>query len=652
MLQRKNHENGLLQIEGKYKDIFSHSPIGIELYDLKGKLIEVNPACLDIFGVRSIEDVRGFDLFRDPNLPVDARERLLRGETVSYEAAFDFERVKQMGLYPTDKSGQRFIDVHIHPFQGTGKHPGGFLVYVKDVTERARTLEELEKYRDHLEELVRQRTRELGDTGRKYRTVADFTYDWEDWSNPDGSFVYVSPSCERISGHRPQEFIERPYLFREIIVAEDRVFWDRHFSGVRHQLKPAETQFRVRRRDGEVCWIEHACQPIKDAAQNVIGFLSSNRDITERKLLEQKIQKSAEEWQTTFDSIQDPIMVLDPEFRILRINAATRSFLGLPDDQILGACCYELVHGTEGCMPECPVQTILTSKHHEEMEVYEPGRGIWLHIAADPLLDPSESLIGIVHTLKDITPRRKAEEDLQQLQEELRRVTRIATMGELTAALAHELNQPLTGILSNAEAAQQLLSAPNPDLTELKEILSDIIEDDQRASEVISKLRSLFKKDVLKFEPLDLNAVIQDLAPMIRSHALLKGVAFVTELDPENLPVVGDRIQLQQVMLNLAFNGFEAMEPSAIKTLRIRTGRTDGKWVTVSVEDSGPGINPKKKEEIFKPFFTTKEDGMGIGLAVSHSIIRLHQGRIWIENNPDRGATVSFTLPLANERLE
>jgi PAS domain S-box-containing protein len=519
---------------------------------------------------------------------------------------------------------------------------------LRESEERYRRIAEILKgEREHLEEIVQQRTRELQDAEQKYHTVADFTYDWEDWSNQDGSFVYVSPSCERISGFQSQEFIARPHLFREIIVPEDRDHWDRHCLEIRRELKLGEIQFRIRRRDGEVRWIDQVCQPMRDARGNIIGFRASNRDITERKLMRQQIEKNAQEWQTTFDSISDPIMVLDAELRILRMNAATKTFLGLSVDQILGAHCFELVHGTSICPPGCPVQNVLVSKRHEETEVYERGRGTWLHITADPLLDPSGKLIGVVHTMKDITLRKKTEADIQQLQEDLRHASRITAMGELTAALAHELNQPLTGILSNAQAVQRFLSHPNLDLAEVRECLSYIVEDTERARGVVSGLRSMFKREVVEFETLDMNDVIREVHPLIRSHALLNNVLFVDEYGPGILPVSGNRIQLQQVLLNLVFNAFEAMKDSDLKTLRIQTRTDGGQFVTVKVEDSGTGVAEQKKGDIFKPFITTKKEGMGMGLAISHSIVKAHNGRIWMEKNASPGTTFYFSLPVA-----
>jgi signal transduction histidine kinase len=359
-------------------------------------------------------------------------------------------------------------------------------------------------------------------------------------------------------------------------------------------------------------------------------------------------------------SLRDHVAVIDKNGQIIAVNEAWRRFAaenGDPEEASvsLGAnyleVCRKAVRGedlTAGAALH-GIESLLNGLRAEfsmEYECSSPSEKRWFVMNVLPLRSVGGGAV-ISHT--NVTQRKRAERDLQQLQEQLSRVTRMATMGQLAAALAHELNQPLTGILSNAQAAQRILSHPNPDFEELREILSDIIKDDERASEVILRLRSLFKKEDLQFRMLNVNDVITEIVPMIRSHALLRGVLFVTELDPDILPVMGDRIQLQQVILNLALNGFEAMEHSEVKKLCVRTIQDAEEWVRVSVKDSGMGIDEKIKEEIFKPFFTTKKEGIGMGLAVSHSTIGLHRGRIWIENNPDQGSTVSFTLPVARK---
>ncbi len=223
-------------------------------------------------------------------------------------------------------------------------------------------------------------------------------------------------------------------------------------------------------------------------------------------------------------------------------------------------------------------------------------------------------------------------------------------MGELTAALAHEMNQPLMAIMGNVQAAQRLLApdaqGQEPDLEEIREILADVVKDSKRAAEIIRKIRVYLKKSLHKPVPLDLNTAIREILPLIRSNALIKNVSLNIELAPDLPPVKGDRVQLQQVIVNLALNGFEAMTGEGEKELTIRTTGNE-KTVTVSVEDTGTGITVDNPEDLFKPFFTTKNEGMGMGLAVNRSIIEAHGGSLKAENNSDGpGATFSFILPV------
>jgi two-component system sensor kinase FixL len=218
-------------------------------------------------------------------------------------------------------------------------------------------------------------------------------------------------------------------------------------------------------------------------------------------------------------------------------------------------------------------------------------------------------------------------------------------MGEMAAALAHELNQPLTAILSNAHAGERYLTRAEPPLDEIREILQDVVGDARRAGEVIQHLRSLLRKEETRFLPLDVNQVIREIAAFVHTDAVLRDCAIDLDLAPE-LPVVrGDRVQLQQVLLNLVLNGMEAVGSHGEgRRVVIRTLQADGA-VCVSVRDQGPGIPGDMLSRIFETFYTTKPDGMGMGLAISRSIVEAHGGRIWAENNPDRGATFSFTLP-------
>jgi two-component system, LuxR family, sensor kinase FixL len=249
----------------------------------------------------------------------------------------------------------------------------------------------------------------------------------------------------------------------------------------------------------------------------------------------------------------------------------------------------------------------------------------------------------------DITKRKRAEEQAARQRNEMAHLSRVSTLGELSGSIAHELNLPLSSILSNAQAAQRVLAHGNADLAEVQEILDDIVSEDKRAGEVIHRLRQWLKRAEVQQHSLQINKVVQDVLKLIHSDLVNQKVIVDTEF-ARNLPTVtGDQVQLQQVLLNLLINACDAMChcSTSDRRLLIRTGVENGSSaVIVSVTDRGSSIPEGKLENIFEPFFTTKEKGMGLGLSVCRSIITAHRGKLWATNNLDRGATFHMTLPV------
>jgi signal transduction histidine kinase len=245
--------------------------------------------------------------------------------------------------------------------------------------------------------------------------------------------------------------------------------------------------------------------------------------------------------------------------------------------------------------------------------------------------------------------RRRAELAVQQHRVELAHAGRLATMGELTASIAHEVNQPLGAILANVDAADMLLESGAARPEDVRSILADIREDDLRASEVIRRLRTLLAKQQMAREPLDLNGAAAEVLRMLDAEARRRHVEFVTEFDAALPNVIGDRVQLQQVLLNLVVNAMDAMAdtPATLRRVTVRTGLRPGGDVEVAVSDRGHGIAAERLPKLFESFFTTKERGMGLGLSISRSIVETHGGRIWAETNDAGGATFRFTLPAA-----
>jgi signal transduction histidine kinase len=268
----------------------------------------------------------------------------------------------------------------------------------------------------------------------------------------------------------------------------------------------------------------------------------------------------------------------------------------------------------------------------------------------------SPELIQQLHLLGEVfanaLARKQGELEAQRLRQDLTHIGRVSALGELTASLAHELSQPLTAILSNAQAAQRLVAVDVVDLEKVREILSDIVADDKRAAAVINGLRALIKKGEPEFAPLDLNEIIGEVAWLMRSDTIMRNASMSLELAPDLPSVRGDRVQLQQVVLNLVLNGVEAMrEPHAeARTLVIRTARDSAAALRITVQDSGPGIAEKDLGHIFEPLYTTKTDGLGMGLAIVRTIVNAHGGAVGAKNNPGGGASLHFTLPVAPER--
>ena len=253
----------------------------------------------------------------------------------------------------------------------------------------------------------------------------------------------------------------------------------------------------------------------------------------------------------------------------------------------------------------------------------------------------------------DVTPRKLAQLEVERQRSELTHLSRVTMLGELSGSLAHELNQPLTAILANAQAAERFLAQEGADLDEVRAILADIVEEDKRAGEVIRRLRVLLKKGEVERQPLPLSEVVGDALELMRSDLVNRGVTLTAELPPDLPPAVGDRVQIQQVVLNLVANACDAMEVLEPRSRRldVRTEAVAEGCLRVSVGDCGPGLPAGVVERVFDPFFTTKAHGMGLGLAVCRTIVDAHGGQLGAAGNEGGGATFYFTLPAAGRSL-
>ena len=380
-----------------------------------------------------------------------------------------------------------------------------------------------------------------------------------------------------------------------------------------------------------------------------------SREIFERKKVEEALRKSQARLSDIIDIAADAIISIDSTHRIILYNKAAESIFGYSADDMMGQPLDVLIPPK---LQSVHRKHIVTFARSTETIKRASERGSVFARRSNGEEFPAEasiSKIGIggqqilTVVLRDISKRIQAEETLQRQRAELAHVLRTATMGELTATLAHELNQPLTAIRSNAEAGKRFMDTNPPDFDEIGEIFDDIIDDDQRAAEVIRHMRALLSKHHPEALSLNINQVVGEAINLVHSESVIKSVVMNLVPTEDLPPILGDRVQLQQVLLNLILNGFDAMQdvPVNERRLTIQTARYGKKAVCVSVSDTGVGFNSSAAESLFEPFHTTKTEGLGMGLPISRSIIEGHGGQIWAGENPDQGATFQFTVPLA-----
>lgn len=280
---------------------------------------------------------------------------------------------------------------------------------------------------------------------------------------------------------------------------------------------------------------------------------------------------------------------------------------------------------------------------------------VWGHSPGPAAVSPAYMILilTMAHELgRDLARTERLARDLERHRAELAHVGRVVSLGQLSTALAHEINQPLAAILSNAEAGQRLLARGTPDPASLREIFQDIVADDLRADEVIQRIRRFVRREAVKQEPVDVSAAVLTVVRLVGGDAVRHQVTIRTDLSPVLPPVLGDRVQLQQVILNLVFNALDAVRDlPEVRREIVVSATADEERVEVTVRDRGPGIDPSQLETVFQPFYTTKPQGLGVGLSICRTILEDHAGTLMAENNPDGGATFRMVLPRADHRL-
>jgi PAS domain S-box-containing protein len=503
------------------------------------------------------------------------------------------------------------------------------------------------------------------------------------WSTtPDGANDYVSTQWTEYTGVAESELLG--WRWMDVLHPDDRQstrqIWTDSVAGRRAY----DVEYRVRRHDGTYGWFKTRGVPIRDSNGNIVKWFGSCTDITDRKRAEEALRESEQELRKARNELEKKVAERTAELRRSEAYLAEAQRLTRTGSWALTVATREIVHLSDqfyqifGFDPERGMpsqQTIRQCIHPEDrpasVEIVDKaireGKGYeldqrivlpegtikFIHIVARPVFNTSGDLVEFVGTVMDVTERKRAEEDLREserryreAQMELTHVNRVTTMGQLTASIAHEVNQPIAAAVTNAAAGLRWLAAQPPDLEEVRDAFDHIIKAGNQASEVIGRIRALIKKVPARKASLDINEAILETIALTRSEMERHRTLLQTEL-ANNLPRIwGDRVQLQQLILNLIINAIEAMSEvsEGSRALLIDTGVDAPDGVIVAVRDSGPGLKLESLDHLFDPFYTTKPTGMGMGLSICRSITEAHGGRLWATANAPRGAVFQFTL--------
>jgi len=502
-----------------------------------------------------------------------------------------------------------------------GGRPTAILETNNDITERTRAEEEVRRI------------------GERWKAVFENNPTMYFMVDGDGTILSVNPFGAEELGYTVPDLAGRPVL--DVFHAADHAAVLANVARCLEQPGRAMSwECRKVRKDGTVLWVRETAKAMLLDHRPVVLVACEN--MSDRRRAEYLTAQ-------VFESSPDAISIVGRDYRYRRVNPVHDRVWGMPRETTVGMHVADVV-GTE----------LFEQRTKPNLERCFAGEEVtaaaWVHAHAgarymaltfSPLRPDSERVEAALMIGRDLTEHVLAEEALQQAQTELAHVTRVTTLGELAASIAHEVNQPLAAIVADANASLNRLAMAPPDLESVRDALDAIVKDGHRAADVIQRVRQLATKTVPQKVRVDINDVIREVVPLVGPEVRSHEVSLRIHLAPAVPPVLADRVQLQQVLINFVMNGIEAMASvdDRSRALVIRSEAHVGEQVLVAVQDAGIGIDPQKTDQLFNAFYTTKPYGMGMGLSISRSIIEAHGGRVWATRNPDHGATFHFALP-------
>lgn len=472
------------------------------------------------------------------------------------------------------------------------------------------------------------------------------------WSaRPDGSADFVNESWLDYAGLPAEQILEWGFLklYHPDDIPEMVEIWKRDLEFSDHtQLKG-----RIRGADGQYRWFYFSGRKLTDAHGNVRWF-GVNIDIENLQCAENALRtseaalrESEHKLNLIINTIPAMAWSCTPDGQLEYWNKNLVDFVGLPFEEIVGFGFYRMFHPDDVERMRVSWEEVVATKRPNPVDARIrrfDGEYRWFNLQQSPLLDADGNVIRWYGVVVDIEDRKRAEESLRQSQSHLAQVTRVTTIGELAISIAHEINQPLMAIVTNAGTCLRWLQDGHTDLDQARLAAERVIHDGHRAGEIVASIRAMAQRSPARMEKTDFKKALSDVLLLLQEELQSKGLQVVTDLTIEPLTILGDRTQLQQVLLNLIMNSAEATQHSEEAVIKVTCKQTERGEIEVSVSDTGQGISQEQLDRVFEPFYTTKSEGIGMGLSICRSIVEAHGGRIWATPNHPIGSVFKFTL--------
>ena len=487
---------------------------------------------------------------------------------------------------------------------------------------------------------------ELRESRKRFRSLVETTSDWIWEVDRNGVYTYASPKIEALLGYVPEEVIGKtPFDLMPAEEAERLTDLFQAFIDSRKSFQALENTNL--HKDGRRVVLETSGVPIFDDSDEFVGYKGIDRDITERKRAQEEIRRAAQEWKTTFASITDMVSIHDKDGKLLRVNKAFANVFGAEPEELIGKACYEVVHGTKKPWPECPMKQMLETKKPVVSEFFEPRLGIHLEVSGSPILNKEGEFVAFVHVTKDITERKRMEEELKQTLAELERSN--AELEEFAYVASHDLQEPLRMVASYLQLIERRYK--NRLDKDADEFIAFAVDGATRMQKMINKvlLYSRIGKQSKPLRPIDCEDILDQVVANLAASIQESGV--IVTRDPLPTVMANDAL-LIELFQNLIGNAVK-FRGKKLPGIHIKAEKKGSDWV-FSVRDNGIGVDPRHAERIFQIFQRlhgrNKYPGTGIGLAVCKKIVERFGGRIWVESETGKGSTFYFTIPIEENK--